>query len=205
MTTEYGRRQRGDQSRRDVMERAVNLATIEGLEGLSIGGLAAETSKSKGGIVALFGSKEQLQLATVEAAREIFTHTVIRPALESPRGLARVRALVEAWLDYSEGRIFEGGCFFAAATNEVASRPGPVRDAVAAAITDWRGFLAEALRRAIALEELDPGTDPEQLAFEISAMLDAANATSLLGTSTAPYARARLAVTRLLDDARSRS
>lgn len=197
-TTEDGRRLRGEQSRRAVMARAVNLATVEGLEGLSIGALAAETSMSKGGIVALFGSKEQLQLATVEAAREVFTDTVIRPALEAPRGLARLRTLIDAWLDYSESRVFEGGCFFAAATAEVGSKPGPVRDAVAAAIRQWRDFVAEAARRAIDAGELPADTDAEQLAFELTAMLDAANAASLLGTTAAPYARARAAVARLL-------
>lgn len=196
--TEDGRRARGEHSRRVVMERAVNLATVDGLDGLSIGGLATEASMSKGGIVALFGTKEQLQLATVETARQIFTDTVIAPALAAPRGLARVRALLENWLAYSEGRVFEGGCFFAAATAEVGSKPGPVRDAVAAAIIEWRAFLAEAVRRAVDAGDLPAGTDIEQLTFELTAMLDAANADSLLGTSAEPYARARRGVARLL-------
>ncbi|HOY82654.1 MAG TPA: TetR family transcriptional regulator C-terminal domain-containing protein [Rhodoglobus sp.] len=197
-TLEDGRRVRGDVSRRAVMERAVNLASVEGLDGLSIGALAAESAMSKGGIVALFGTKEQLQLATVEAARQLFTETVITPALAAPAGLTRLRTLVEAWLDYSERRVFQGGCFFAAATAEMGTKPGPVRDAVAAAMDDWRDFVAGAVQRAIDAGDLSATVDPDQLAFEIIALLDGANAASVLRDTVEPYSRARSAISRLL-------
>jgi AcrR family transcriptional regulator len=202
MTVTDGRRARGDVSRQAVMAVAVDFATVTGLDGLSIGGLASAVSMSKGGIAGLFGSKEELQLATVASAAEIFQRAVITPALTAPAGLTRLRALIESWLDYSENRVFPGGCFFAAVTSEYRSRPGAIRDAVAANLLSWRTFLAEAIARAVATGELAPGTDATQLAFEISALLDAANDSSLLFDSTEPYARARTAVDSLLAAAR---
>ncbi len=198
MTTIDGRRARGDTSRRAVMRAAVDLASVTGLEGLSLGSLAIETSMSKGGVVALFGTKEQLQLATVAAAREIFVAKVITPALELPGGIVRLRALIDNWLDYSESRVFSGGCFFAAATAELRSQPGPLRDAVASLMTQWHAFLAGAIERAVAKGELPESTDATQLTFEITSLLDGANDRSLLFDSPEPYSYARTAIARLL-------
>ncbi len=180
------------------MSRAVNLASVNGLDGLSIGDLAADTAMSKGGIVGLFGTKEQLQLATVEAARQIFIDAVITPALEVKGGRQRLAALIDGWLLYSESRVFAGGCFFVAASAELSSRPGVVRDAVAAALEDWNDFIVRTIERATSRGELDAGTDPEQLAFEITSLLDGANSMSLLRDSTEPYRLARVALARLL-------
>ena len=180
------------------MRVAVDLASVDGLDGLTIGSLAAEAAMSKGGVVALFGSKEQLQLATVAAAREIFVGAVVTPALEAPAGRARLETLIDAWLDYSRSRVFAGGCFFAAASAELGSRPGPVRDAIAEAMREWQVFLAGAIRRTIDRGELDAAIDVEQLTFEITALLDGANARSLLFDTHEPYDRARAAVARLL-------
>lgn len=193
-----GRRARGDESRRQVMERAVNLASLGGLEGLTIGALASETDRSKGGVVALFGTKEQLQLATVDAAREIFIERVIAPALAVSGGRARLDALLGGWLDYSEGRVFAGGCFFAAAAMELGGRPGAVRDAVAVAMADWHECVRRVIQRTMDAGELATTTDAVQLAFEVTAILDGANAASRLTDSAAPYARARVALERLL-------
>ncbi len=193
-----GRRARGESSRRTVMRIAVDLASVGGLEGLTIGSLATEASLSKGGVVALFGSKEQLQLATIAAAREIFTSTVVLPALEVPRGRARLEALLANWLAYSESRVFSGGCFFAAVSSELGSRPGPVRDAIADAQREWHAFLRGAITRAMDAGELDPATDPQQLTFELTSLLDGANSMSLLFDSNEPYARARTTIARLL-------
>lgn len=198
MTLTDGRRARGDVSRQAVMAVAVDLASVNGLDGLTIGGLATALGRSKAGIAGLFGSKEELQLATVAAAADIFQRTVITPALTAPAGLTRLRALVETWLAYSERRVFSGGCFFAAATAEYRSRPGAVRDALAAQVTRWHAFIAEAVSRSVATGELAPGTDTTQVAFEISALLDAANDASLLFDTPTPYARARSAVDALI-------
>ncbi len=198
MTTIDGRRARGDTSRRAVMRAAVDIASVEGLEGLSIGGLAAETSMSKGGVVALFGTKEQLQLATVAAASDIFVAHVVTPALAAKGGRERLVVLIEGWLRYSETRVFKGGCFFAAASAELGSRPGPVRDAVAEAMREWQQFVRRTIERAVARGELDEATDAAQLTFEITSLLDGANDMSLLFDSAEPYAQARVALAKLL-------
>ncbi len=198
MTVTDGRRARGEHSRHAIMSVAVDLATVDGLDGLSIGGLATAVSMSKAGVAGLFGSKEDLQLATIAAAAEIFRQHVIAPALAAPRGLERLRALVDAWIRYSEGRVFSGGCFFAATTAEYRSRPGPLRDAVAANLRLWHEFVDGAVGRAIDTGELAADLDAAQLSFEITALLDAANDASVLFDTEAPYARARGAIDALL-------
>lgn len=127
MTITDGRLVRGARSRGAALALAVNIASVDGLDGLSIGGLAAESGLSKSGIVALFGTKVELQLATIAAAREIFVAEVVEPTLAEPGGVARLERLVSTWLDYSRTRVFAGGCFFAAGIAEVGSKPGPVR------------------------------------------------------------------------------
>lgn len=193
-----GRRLRGERSRGTVMRAAMDFASLEGLESLSLGSLATAASLSKSGVVALFGTKEQLQLATVDAAAEVFTAVVVRPALQVAGGRARLDALLENWISYSESRVFAGGCFFAATSLAVASKPGPVRDSVANHIAQWNDVLGRVLARAVEMGELTPVDEIEQLVFEIRALLDAANTDSLLFRSPAPYSRARAALARLL-------
>jgi AcrR family transcriptional regulator len=189
-----GRVRRGNAARRTVLRRAVDLASVEGLDGLSIGRLATELSMSKSGLFALFGAKEELQLATIRAAKRIYVDTVVTPALESPPGLARTWGLVSAWLDYSRGRVFPGGCFFARTGYEYASRTGDVRDALAAARREWLDLIAESFAEAQATGQLDPSESPAQLAFELNALLDGANFDSLLDSTDDAYGRARRAI-----------
>ena len=119
-------RVRGDRTRRAILTAAVNVASVEGLEGLSIGRLATELEMSKSGLFAHFGSKEELQISTVRAAAAIFAHRVVLPAEEQfEPGIARLHGMLDLWLDYMEHGIFAGGCFFAAATSEMDGRPGP--------------------------------------------------------------------------------
>jgi AcrR family transcriptional regulator len=198
MTTD-GRRARGLQSRTAVLRLAMDAASVEGLDALTIGRLASAAQLSKSGVVALFGSKEQLQLAAIEAAREIFITAVIAPALTVAGGRARIDALLDGWITYSESRVFAGGCFFAAATAEFASRPGIVRDAVADQIAQWNDTLSRVITRAIDAGELSTQADVGQLVFEIRALLDGANSDSLLFGSSEPYERARLGLRRVLD------
>ena len=192
-----GRRVRGDASRRLVLRAAMDRSSLSGLESISIAGVAVAAGLSKGGVAALFGTKERLQLATVEAATEVFVATVIRPALAAD-GLARLRRVTEGWIAYSRGRTFEGGCFFAMVGPEWSSRQGPVRDALAAANREWTRFLADAARQAVRDGDLPADLDADRLAFEITALLDGANTLSLLHDSDVPYAHARTAIDGLL-------
>jgi AcrR family transcriptional regulator len=185
---------KGARTRAAILDEAARLATVEGLEGLSIGGLAAVTGMSKSGLYAHFGSKRELQLATIAAARETFVDEVLRPALAAPRGITRLLAACDAFLSHVERRVFPGGCFFAAAASEVGTRPGPVRDAVAAQHRAWLGLLERLAGEAKDLGELPAGVDPAQLAFELNALLVAANTSFILHGDPSALHRARGAV-----------
>jgi AcrR family transcriptional regulator len=189
-----GRVLKGERTRRVVLRRAVDVASIDGLEGLSIGRLATELTMSKSGLIAHFGSKERLQLATVRAARAIFVTEVIEPALHGAAGLDRLRALLEAWLEYSRDRRFPGGCFFARASHEYAARPGPVHDALAEADREWVALIARTVVEAQASGEIRADVDPDLLAFDLVAYLDSANLRSLLMASDEVYDQARRAI-----------
>jgi AcrR family transcriptional regulator len=167
------RRARGDRSREAITRHAVDVASVTGLNGLSLGRLADDLGLSKSGVATLFRTKEQLQLATVETARRAFLDAVVRPA-EAPPGLARLRALVERWLDYAERPLFSGGCFWAANLPEFDSCPGPIRDALREQHRAWLALLAEQLRHAVAAGEL-ADLDADLTAFQIDAVLTAAN------------------------------
>ncbi len=176
-----GRIRRGDRTRREVLRAAMDIASVDGLDGLSIGRLASELGISKSGLIAHFGTKEELQLATIRAARAIFVRTIIEPSLQLRPGLAQVRALLDGWLEYSSDRRFPGGCFFARASHEYAARPGAVRDALATVDEEWLGLIEESIRGAQAAGEIDPSVDAAQLTYELDSYLDSANLRSLLG------------------------
>ncbi|MGW8376748.1 TetR family transcriptional regulator [Streptomyces sp. ODS28] len=185
-----GRVERGNRTRRLILERAARIASVEGLESLSLGRLATELELSKSGVFTLFGSKRELQLATVRAAAAVYREHVVRPALEEPPGLGRVWRLCAGWLEYSERRVFPGGCFFGSVTPEFDAREGEVHDALAAARRDWVGFVEDTLGEAAGAGALRAETDTGQLAFEIVALLEAANAESVLHGTTGCYGRA---------------
>lgn len=202
VTLTDGRLVRGARSRTAVLALAVNIASVDGLDGLSIGGLAIESGLSKSGIVALFGTKVELQLATIAAAREIFVTEVVDPTLAVSGGVARLEKLVSAWLDYSRTRVFAGGCFFAAGIAEVGSKPGLARDAIAAATEDWFEFIVRTVARAQTRGELRSSINPKELAFALGSFLESANARSLIGASGEPYELAAAAARTLLASSR---
>ncbi len=187
-------RTKGERTRAAILDEAARLATVVGLEGLSIGGLANAIGMSKSGLYAHFGSKQELQLATIDAARETFVTEVLRPALGAPKGIQRLLAACEEFLSHVERRVFPGGCFFSAAAADIGTRPGPVRDAIAAQQREWLALLERLAREAQERGELDPGTDPAQLAFELQALLVAANTSFILQGNTAAFERARGAI-----------
>jgi AcrR family transcriptional regulator len=184
------RRERGDRTRERVARRAAEVASVEGLVNVSLNQLATDLGVSKSGVAAAYGSKEELQLATVAAARAVFISHVVAPALAQPAGARRLRALVDAWLDYVESGVFPGGCFMAAVVPEFGTRPGPVRDALVAARGEWVGLLTQEIAVAQRDGEL-LGMPPEDLAFEIDALLSATNLTRNLEDPTGGVARAR--------------
>ncbi|WP_432948620.1 TetR/AcrR family transcriptional regulator [Kribbella sp. CA-253562] len=195
-----GRLVRGDQTRRAVLRRAVDIASVDGLEGLSIGRLAKDLEISKSGLFAHFGSKEELQLATIRAARRIYAEAVVAPAFAVPPGLARVWALSESWLDYSRRRVFPGGCFFAKTSHEFGARPGVVRDYLAEVNAEWMALIERTVAEAVELGELTG--DPAPLAFELNAFYDSANLASLLRDDhDTIYGQARRSIRSRLESA----
>src|SRR6478609_8505134 len=161
----------GQRTRQAILSAAASLATVDGLEGLSIGHLAAATGISKSGLYAHFGSKQELQLATVQEAERILHEEVVEPALAVPPGLRQLATACEAFLSYVERRVFPGGCFFAATSLEMGARPGPVRDRLAAVQSDFTALLASFAATAIEQNELPAHEDPDRLAFELHAIL----------------------------------
>ena len=170
------RRLRGMKTRQAILAHAARVGSAEGLEAVSLQRLATDLGISKSGLFAHFGSKEELHMATIEAAARIFTDEVIRPALATPRGAGRVWALCNSWLSYLERGVFPGGCFFWAVAEEFDSRrPGPVRDSVLEKKNYWSYTLQRAVREAQEAGEIDAGVDPEQLAWELDSLLGGAN------------------------------
>jgi AcrR family transcriptional regulator len=184
----------GERSRRRVLEQAARLASIEGLDGLSIGRLAESTGMPKSSVYVLFGSKQELQLATIDAASASLAAEVIKPALASSAGRERLLALCDGFLSYVERRVFPGGCFFAATGAELGARPGPVHDRVAEYQQQWRDLLQGAARKAHAQGELSRDVDPDQLAFELSALLTGTSIVAVLHDDDTVIERARQAV-----------
>ena len=191
------RRSDGERSRAAILDAATRLATVEGLDGLSIGRLAEHTGMSKSGLYAHFGSKEELQLATIDAASEIFVREVIEPA-RATEGIARVEALADAFLSYIERGVFAGGCFFRAAQAEYDTNPGLVRDKVREAHGSWLRYLEQQVRGAQERGEITASEEPAQLAFEIYAMLETADSMYQLNDDPAALERGRSGIRALL-------
>jgi AcrR family transcriptional regulator len=189
-------RTKGERTRAMILDEATRLATVVGLDGLTIGGLANASAISKSGLYAHFGSKQELQLATIEAARATFVAEVLQPALRAQRGLRRLIAACDEFLSHVEREVFPGGCFFSAAAVDVASWPGPVRDAIADQRREWLAVLERLAQEAQELGELDPALEPQELAFELQALLAAANTTFVLEGDRSVFDRARRAVHR---------
>jgi AcrR family transcriptional regulator len=181
-------RSKGERTRAAILERAVDLASVEGLEGLTIGRLAADLGMSKSGLFAHFGSKLDLQLATVAAAAERFVAMVIAPSLDAPDGAPRLRAMAEHYFDYIA--TFEGGCFWGSTASEYDDRPGPVRDAIAASMEAW---IAELVRQSKAAGI----ADPDRYAFELYAVVMGANSRYRLSGDRHVFDLARAALARL--------
>jgi AcrR family transcriptional regulator len=193
---------KGERTRHAILETAAGLATEEGLEPLSIGRLAEATGMCKSGLFAHFGSKEELQLATVDHAASLFIAEVIAPARAAPKGLARVWALCDHMIDYAERQVFPGGCFFAATSFEFNNRPGPVRDRIEENIRAWLSYLEHAVEQAQEAGELVDDVSAREIAFQLDAFAQAANAQFQLFRDERVFAEARRAIRDRIDSLR---
>ena len=162
---------KGAATRDRIIESALRTASVEGLEGISLGRLASDVGMSKSGLFAHFGSKEELQLDVLQAAAEKFAEVVIKPALAAPRGEPRVRALFEHWLTWERHESLPGGCVFMHAAAELDDRPGPARDSLVEWQRQWLQMLAKAVRIAVDAGDFKPETDADQFAFQILGLI----------------------------------
>jgi AcrR family transcriptional regulator len=188
----------GERTRAAILRQAVSIATVDGLEGLSIGNLAGSLSMSKSGIYAHFGSKQDLQLATVDEAGKIFTAEVIEPALAAAPGLEQLVALCDAFFDHLARHTFPGGCFFAGAVLEMGTRPGPVKEEIAAFQSGFTALIRQFVVTALEKHELPAHEDPDALTFELNGIILAANANFVLREDPAALELARQIVRRRL-------
>jgi AcrR family transcriptional regulator len=196
------RRRDGERTHAAILEVATRVASVEGIHGLTIGRLAEALGVSKSGLYAHFGSKEQLQLETIEAAESIFDQEVMRPALEAPEGLRRLESLCQAYISYVERQVFPGGCFFASLLAEMDARSGPIHDLVLSMERAWQEGLAELIREAQRHGELADDLDVEQLAFQLEACLELTNYHFVLFRDPRVLDRGRRAVATSLEQAR---
>jgi AcrR family transcriptional regulator len=185
------RHAKGLRTREAILARAVDIASAQGLEGLTVGSLAEQLGMSKSGLFAHFGSKEELQLATVELARQVFIDKVTRPAITAPKGIPRLWSLIDHWLALVEKRVFEGGCFFTAASFEFDGRLGVVRDRIAEIMHEWIGAITRAVSEAQKAGHVDPKLNPIRLAFEFHAIAIGAHWAHQLLEDRHAYSRAR--------------
>lgn len=185
---------KGAATRQAILKAAADLASIEGLEGLSIATLAKAVGMSKAGVYSHFGSKLELQRAAIEAAQAVVRREVFAPTLAVPPGLRRVWAFLDNFIAYSKGKVFPGGCFFGNVAAEMDARGGPLRDEMAKTYGSVISRCADFIREAQSLGELDAKADPRQLAFELIALYRGAAQMHLLDDDPAHFARARFAM-----------
>lgn len=190
----------GVRTRAAILDAATRLASVTGLEGLSIGALATAVGMSKSGLYAHFGSKQELQLATIGAARHEFIKVVVEPALAAEEPIARLRNLCTSFLDYVGDRVFPGGCFFVSAAAEFGARSGPVHDQIATAQQEWADLLLAAAEQAHAARQLPGDATPEQTAFHLAALLAGTNVTFILHDDPRHLQQARALIAALLPD-----
>lgn len=162
--------QKGQQTRVAILDAALGMATHVGLEGLSIGALAEMMGMSKSGVFAHFGSRDGLQIAVIREYHQRFEQEVFFPSIAEPRGLPRLRALVDRWLLRVSVEV-DSGCIYISGAVEFDDRPGPVRDALAEMVRAWHAALAKAIRMAVAEGHLRQDTDPLQMLFEIHGLV----------------------------------
>jgi AcrR family transcriptional regulator len=195
------RRSDGERSRNAILREAAQLATVEGINGLSIGRLAEAVGMSKSGLFAHFGSKEELQLATIETARALFNELVIEPASHAPTAYERLEQLIERFLQHVQDKVYPGGCFYISVGAELAAQSGPVRDEAVGLSGEWMQLVISTIREAQADGDIAAGEDAEQLAFDLTGYLMLGNTQFVVTKDPAALERARRAADRRLSQA----
>ena len=190
---------RGENTRQEILRTSVDIASAEGLNGLTIGRLASELKMSKSGLFAHFGSKEDLQLATLETASRVFVSEVVRPAEKFGHGLPRLIALVEAWIKSVDNTCNRGGCFFYAVSAEMDDRPGRVRDLISKLTRDWIETLTKEMKLAIRLGELEKSCDTELVILQIHGFVQEGNWFRRLHKNSRAFHMTRESVFRTLE------
>jgi AcrR family transcriptional regulator len=193
---------KGEQTRQAILERAVQVASRLGLEGVTIGTLAEELDLSKSGLFAHFHSKETLQVQILQFAAQLFVDRVVRPALKARRGEPRVRALFEGWLEWARADVLKGGCLFVAAATELDDREGPVREELVRQQKDWLELLSNVARTAVAEGDLRADLDAAQLAHDLYGVMLAYHHARRLLRDPPAEVRARRAFEALVAAAR---
>jgi AcrR family transcriptional regulator len=193
---------KGTLTRDRILDRAVQLASRDGLGGLSIGSLAGELQLSKSGLYAHFGSKEELQVQAIERAVARFTELVLRPALRAPRGEPRIREVFRRWLDWGLGTELPGGCFINMAAVELDDHPGKPRDVLAAVLDDWRASLERLARTAVEEGHFRSDVDPAQFCFDLYGIVLSTYLASRMMEDQHARERAAAAFERLIQDSR---
>jgi AcrR family transcriptional regulator len=191
-------REDGMRTRKAILLEAVSLATVEGLEGLSIGGLAKSLGISKSGLYAHFGSKQELQLATIDEAERIFDREVIDPSTKAPEGLGQLVAVCDLFFDHLQRHTFPGGCFFASAVLEMGTRPGPVKERVGEFQRRFIGLVFGYAAKAQELGQLAADEDLMILVFDVNGIILAANTSFVMSDDPVMLEVARRAVRRRL-------
>lgn len=199
MVTSLSNRSKGEQTRAAILEAALSLAARDGLEGLTIGLIAERMNMSKSGVFAHFGSREELQIATLRAYHDRFEQVVFHPALQRARGLPRLEAMFANWVELVRAVEIPNGCIYVSGAVEFDDRPGPVRNALVEIVSTWQGALERATALALEAGHLRAGTDPQQLVFEIYGIMLALHHEARLMRAEGSVTRAKAAFARLID------
>jgi AcrR family transcriptional regulator len=185
-------------SRASAVEAAIDIASIEGLEGITIGRLANELGMSKSGLIGRFGDKQAMQRAVLAAAVERFTDAVWRPAKRAEPGLPRLEAIIDAWIGHLRDGVFPGGCFVTTASVEYDSRPGALHDDVSGVVRGWLGVLEAEARRAREAGDLAADREPADVAFELHSLASGGSVAGRLTADAIALDRTRAAMRRAI-------
>ncbi|NUS67637.1 MAG: TetR/AcrR family transcriptional regulator [Ensifer adhaerens] len=175
------RKERGDRARANILHHATQIASVEGLEGLTFGRVAADAGVARGNVQVLFGDREALQLATIENGVTLYAETVVGPAMAFPTAVERLIAVIEGWYTFVEQRTLPGGCLVHALSSEYRTRPGEIRDRVEHHRAEARQRIVDLANAAINAGELQDGIDVGLLAFELTSYQASANVAALMG------------------------